>query len=100
MTDDVEDTLTEAEWLLRAELRSDWAPFCNADYEEMQGDRATFDERMEAAGFIELVAVSDEALQDSFAYERGIRKGGMMWQLTAAGKAILDAPKLGARPST
>lgn len=63
-------------------------------FSDMQGDSSTFEERMEAAGFIELVPVTQEALEDAFAYERGIRNGGTMWQLTPLGRAIVDVPKL------
>lgn len=66
------------------ELRAHWNQFCDADYfDELDG----FEDRMEQAGLIELVPVADEHLDDAFAYERGIEPGGMVWQLTAAGRA-------------
>lgn len=47
----------------------------------------------EEMGLIELVDVDAEALDDPFAYERGIEPGGMMWRLTDAGRQ-----RYGARP--
>jgi hypothetical protein len=44
-----------------------------------------FLEKAEKEGLAELVPVTKCALQDPFAYERGIEKGGMMWQLTPSG---------------
>lgn len=44
---------------------------------------------MEAAGYIELVPVDDDALDSAFAAERGIEPGGMMWQLTDAARAAI-----------
>lgn len=69
-------------------LREHWASFCDAD--PFPGSY-TFADRMEAAGFIELVPVTKEALEDAFATERGIEKGGMMYRLTDAGRAALSA---------
>lgn len=50
---------------------------------------------MEAAGYIELVPVDDDALDSAFAAERGIEPGGMMWQLTDAGRAALEQSREG-----
>lgn len=61
-------------------IRAFWAPFCDADPVP-----APFIDDMEAAGLARLTRVTKDALQDSFAEERGIVKGGMMWQLTAKG---------------
>ncbi|MDE2447301.1 MAG: hypothetical protein KGO94_14085 [Alphaproteobacteria bacterium] len=76
--------------LLRAKrvLFRRWNSFCNAD--NFVG-RETFTDRMEKAGLIELVPVDDDALEESFAAERGIEKGGMMWKLTAAGSAAYES---------
>jgi hypothetical protein len=80
----------EAENDLERELRRHWSDFCDADpFPESD----TFADRMERAGFIELVAVTDEALESSFAADRGIEPGGMMWVLTDAGRDILTATK-------
>ena len=76
--------LTEAQ----RDLRVNWGTFCDADYFDGVED---FSERMEYAGLIELVPVTDEALDEAFAYERGIERGGMMWQLTPAGRSALEA---------
>ena len=68
-------TMTDAE-----ELRCYWNAFCDADqYPE------GFEDRMEAAGFAEVTPVTDDDLHQSFAAERGIERGGMMWCLTDAG---------------
>ncbi len=74
------------------DLKDHWHSFCDADPFE-GGD--TFAERMEARGLIELVAVTQEALEDGFAAERGIVPGGSMWQLTEAGRASLQAGEKG-----
>ena len=67
-------------------LRSNWVSFCDAD--AFPGID-TFADAMEAAGYIELVPVTKEALEDSFAAERGIEPGGMMYRLTEAGRAAI-----------
>ena len=77
--------LTAQEVRTLDEFRRDWNAFCDAD--PVAPD---FAERMEAAGFIELVPVDDEALDDPFAYERGIEPGGLMWDLTPAGRSALS----------
>jgi hypothetical protein len=88
-----DERLSEAEWRLREDLRANWAAFCDAD--PFEGSD-TFTDRMEAAGYCELVSVTKAALQDPFAYERGIEPGGMMWQLTEAGRAALTHQNPGA----
>lgn len=67
------------------ELKDDWYKFCDAD-PVADG----FIERMEAAGYAELVAVTEQALEDPFAAERGIERGGMMWQLTRLGRMRME----------
>lgn len=71
-------------------LRQHWSSFCDAD--PFPGSDK-FADRMEAAGFIELVPVTKAALQDAFAAERGIERGGMMYRLTDAGRAVLATSK-------
>jgi hypothetical protein len=67
------------------ELRCYWNAFCDADqYPE------GFEDRMEAAGFAEVTPVTDDDLHQSFAAERGIERGGMMWCLTDAGHAAFN----------
>ena len=78
--------LTELEWRTIDDLRKHWAAFCDADVFDGSD---TFTERMEGAGYIELVPVDDDALEDPFAYERGIEPGGSMWELTKKGRAAL-----------
>jgi hypothetical protein len=77
----------EAEKDLEREFRRHWADFCDAD--PFPGSD-TFAERAEVAGLIELVPVTDQALESAFAAERGIEPGGMMWVLTDAGRAVME----------
>lgn len=69
-------------------LRQNFASFCDAD--PFPGCD-TFADAMEAAGYIELVPVTKEALEEAFAAERGIEPGGMMYRLTDAGRLALSA---------
>ncbi len=77
--------LTESEWRLREEFRQHWSAFCDADPVPEE-----FADRMDDAGFIQLRKVTRYDLEDSFAQERGIEKGGYVWDLTRLGKEILD----------
>lgn len=70
------------------DLCANWGRFCDADPFE---GADTFADRMEAAGLIELVPVDDEALEQSFAAERGIEPGGTMWVLTDIGQQAVNA---------
>lgn len=67
-------------------LRAHWGDFCDAD-PTPEG----FAEEMEAAGFIEVDAVTEDDLESPFAAERGIEPGGSIWRLTASGRASLAA---------
>jgi hypothetical protein len=71
------------------ELRQHWEAFCDADQVP-----DSFIERMETAGFAQLRKVTKDDLQDCFAAERGIERGGYVWDLTKAGREILDASLL------
>lgn len=64
-----------------SELRKHWGDFTDAD-QVPEG----FIERMEEMGFVELVEVTNEALEDFLCAERGIERGGLMWQLTEDGR--------------
>jgi len=65
-------------------LRAYWDARCDAD-PVPDG----FDEEMEAAGFITARAVTEEDVEEeSFAYERGIVLGGLVWELTPEGRAV------------
>lgn len=83
--------LTEAR--RRAETISDltvnWDLF--SDAEPLPCDRDEFLSRMLDGGFVELVEVDDDALDDPFAWERGIEPGGMMWRLTETGLRVRAA---------
>lgn len=81
---------TEADGRLRDEFRRDWHSRCDCDWSLMSGNVETFDDRMEAAGFIRLVPVTRRALEQPFAAELGIEKGGTMWELTAKGRKVLE----------
>lgn len=69
------------------DLRRHWVEFCDADPFDGIND---FAERMERAGLIDLHPVDDDDLEDAFASERGIHRGGFVWRLTDAARAILD----------
>lgn len=86
---EVERLTTEADY---RDLKDHWHSFCDADPFE-GGD--TFAERMGARGLIELVAVTQDALEDGFAAERGIVPDGYMWQLTEVGRASLQTGEKG-----
>ena len=81
-----ETRLTESEWRTRESLRQHWDAFCEAD--PVPED---FIDRMEDAGFAKLRKVTRDDLQDSFAGERGIYRGGYVWILTDAGRSALAA---------
>lgn len=77
--------LTEASEL-RADLTERWDLLTDAD--PLPCDYDAYLERMEQDGFMECVPVDDEALDDPFAYERGIEPGGMMYRLTPLGLEV------------
>ena len=77
---------TETEWRAIDDLRKHWEAFCDCDPFDGAAD---FSERMEKAGFIKLRRVTRDDLEDSFAAERGIERGGMVWDLTKRGRAAL-----------
>lgn len=79
--------MTEAEWRALDDLRKYWDKFTEAD--AFPG-ADTFAERMEAAGFAHLRPVTKADLEESFAAERGIEKGGNLWELTKKGYAAID----------
>ena len=83
--DDVERLAAENE------LRAYWTAFCDADPLPISKDE--FTDRMERAGFITLRKVTKADLQESFAAERGIEKGGFIWVLTNKGSAALKQTK-------
>jgi hypothetical protein len=70
------------------QFRKHWNAFCDADHADCPID---FLDRAEGAGLIELVPVDDDALDEAFAWERGIERGGSMFQLTAAGHSLYAA---------
>jgi hypothetical protein len=84
-----EKRYTEAEWRAIDDLRKNWASFCDAD--PFHG-AADFAERMEAAGFIRLRRVTRADLEQAFAADLGIERGGCVWDLTAKGRRALVPP--------
>ncbi len=85
------DVATIARGLTKAQrlaLTSDWDHFCQCDWQEMSCDVDGFEEALEAAGFVEFDAVSDDDLQQPFADELGIEAGGSVWRLTKLGAAV------------
>lgn len=84
------EKLTEAEWRLREELRLNWAAFCDADPVPVD-----FIERIEGAGFAALRKVTRNDLEQAFAAELGIYKGGSVWDLTPAGRSALSTTTKG-----
>lgn len=73
---------------LHRDLTVNWDAFCEADPLPDWRDQESFPERLEAAGYAEIVAVDRDALESAFAAERGIYRGGSMWQLTPLGLAV------------
>ena len=81
-----ERRLTEKQWQAISDLREHWHAYCDADYRDLD-----FIDRMEAAGFVRLRSVRKADLEESFAAERGIELGGMIYELTAKGRRELSA---------
>lgn len=77
--------LTEAQ-RLHEDLLANWDAFSDAD--PLPHPREDFPECLERQGYAELVPVDDDALDEAFAWERGIEAGGLMWQLTASGLSL------------
>ena len=71
---------------LATDLTANWDLFSDAD--PLPCERDEFLSRMLDHDFVELVDVDEDALEDPFAYERGIEPGGMMWRLTTLGLAV------------
>lgn len=80
-----EKRYTESEWRTIDDLRKNWGKFCDCDPFDGSAD---FAERMEAAGFIRLRRVTRDDLEQAFASELGIERGGSVWDLTAKGRKI------------
>ncbi len=78
--------MTEEEWLDLQSLRKHYNTWCDCDPFE---GADTFQERMEARGYIKMRRATRADLEDPFAYERGIEPGGNVWDLTAKGRKAL-----------
>jgi hypothetical protein len=85
----VSDLLTEEEWKARDDLRKYWGAFCDADIIPIDGD--DFTDRLEKFGLVTWRQVTKRDLEATvFAYELGLEVGGMCWDLTPKGRAVLD----------
>ena len=80
------ERMTEAQVRAGEMLRQHWDAFCDGDRGNIPAD---FEDTVEAAGLIEMRAVTEDDLDDPFAAERGIEAGGSVWCLTPAGLAYL-----------
>lgn len=78
---------TKAEWRALDDFRRHWHAFCDCD--PFEGSD-TFVERMEASGLIKLRRVTRHDLESAFADERGIVRGGYVWDTTCEGRAALE----------
>ena len=76
--------LTKKQWQACDDLRKYWSAFCDAD-----PTPDNFIDRMETAGFVRLRKVCRSDLDEAFAAERGVEKGGLLWELTKSGRASL-----------
>ena len=65
-------------------LQALWRAFCDADPVPPE-----FIDDMEKVGFAQLRSVEDADLEEAFAAERGIEPGGLLWELTDAGRRAL-----------
>lgn len=88
------EMLEHARWLIDSrdiveDLTANWDAFCDAD--PLPHRRDQYPECMESRGHAEMVSVDADELQSSFAEERGIRPGVLMWRLTPAGLALRGA---------
>ncbi len=70
----------------RRDLTVHWDEFADADPLSHHRELDAFLHDMESAGFAQWAPVDDDALEEPFAWERGIEPGGMMWELTALGR--------------
>lgn len=77
----------------RADFTTHWDEFCDADPLSNGRDIDAYLRDMEVGGFIMFVPVDDDALDDPFAYERGIEPDGMMWTMTDLGQQVRAALK-------
>jgi DNA modification methylase len=84
---------SEEDQRARDDLRQHWNAFCDAD--SIPFDHDDFLDRLEKHGLIELRGVTDDDLNDAFAAERGIERGGSLWDLTEKGRAALSTTQAG-----
>lgn len=77
-----------ADWRPATHFDVYWNAFCDADHGDYPEN---FIEICEEDGLVELVPVTRDALDEAFAFDRGIRPGGSMWVLTKAGHDLFNA---------
>jgi hypothetical protein len=75
--------------LTKDEFREHWPAFCDCDPVPVED----FADKAEEAGFIYTRGVEEEDLERSFAAELGIEPGGLVYDLTPAGRAALEQPQ-------
>ena len=79
--------MTEQQWRDLSDLQAHWSAFTQSD--AFDGSD-TFAERMAASGYARLRQVTRCDLNEPFAAELGIEKGGHVWVLTSKGREALE----------
>jgi hypothetical protein len=83
------ELLTEDEWRARDDLRTYWHAFCDADIIPI--DRDDFTDRLEKFDLVTWRKVTKSDVEATpFAYDLGLEIGGMCWDLTDKGRAVLE----------
>lgn len=82
-----------------AHVRDYWSAICDSDWHLIPADiRDDLEERLVSVGLAEWRAVTDDDLEDTFAYERGIEKGRSCLDLTALGHLAFKSDESGWMP--
>lgn len=80
---------TEAEWRAIDDMRRHWNDLCDCDVIPIDSD--DLKERLEEHGLIRWrKATRRDVEQNTFAAELGIEVGGMLWELTAKGRKLME----------
>lgn len=79
---------TEQQWRDLDNLRKHWSMWCDRDAFEGSD---TFIDDMEAAGYAHTRPVTRADLAKPFAFDRGIEKGSVLWELTKKGRTALNS---------
>lgn len=84
-----EPRYTEAEWRTIDDMRRYWNAICDCDVVPIDTD--DLKERMEAIGLVRWRKATKRDVQDiHFAADLGIEVGGMIWELTAKGRKLME----------